>query len=78
MQRIPLPFILIGDGGERDAAIYTELQEKYPDRIQHIFIRRVGDEEHQQRMLPFLEKGRGRFSLIENGEEGERVWKELQ
>jgi phosphatidate phosphatase APP1 len=78
LQRIPLPFILIGDGGERDAAIYTELQEKYPDRIQHIFIRRVGDEEHQQRMLPFLEKGKGRFSLIENGEEGERVWKELQ
>jgi phosphatidate phosphatase APP1 len=36
-----LPFVLIGDSGEQDAAIYLEALEKYPGRIKAIYIRDV-------------------------------------
>lgn len=34
-----LNFILIGDSGQQDAFIYSEIAEKYPDRILAIYIR---------------------------------------
>ncbi len=34
-------FILIGDDGERDPEIYRTLQEKYPQRVAAIYIRKV-------------------------------------
>lgn len=34
-------FILVGDSGQEDPEIYTELVEGYPDRIQAIYIRNV-------------------------------------
>lgn len=34
-------FILIGDNGERDPEIYRALQEKYPQRVAAIYIRKV-------------------------------------
>lgn len=34
-------FILIGDDGERDPEIYRALQEKYPQRVAAIYIRKV-------------------------------------
>lgn len=36
-----LPFILIGDSGERDTDVYMELSRSYPGRILGIFIRDV-------------------------------------
>ncbi len=36
-----LPFILIGDSGQRDAEIYADIANKYPTRIQAIYIRDV-------------------------------------
>jgi len=36
-----LPFILIGDSGEKDADIYVEVAEQYPGRILAIYIRDV-------------------------------------
>ncbi|MGG6239197.1 App1 family protein [Nodosilinea sp. AN01ver1] len=37
----PLPFILIGDSGQKDAWIYQRLLQDYPDRILAIYIRNV-------------------------------------
>ncbi|MES2966681.1 MAG: phosphatase domain-containing protein [Patescibacteria group bacterium] len=36
-----LPFILIGDSGQRDAEIYSLIAKEYPDRIKVIYIRDV-------------------------------------
>jgi phosphatidate phosphatase APP1 len=36
-----LPFILIGDSGQRDRAIYQQINEEYPGRILAIYIRDV-------------------------------------
>jgi phosphatidate phosphatase APP1 len=36
-----LPFILIGDSGQHDPEIYTEVVERHPDRIRAIYIRNV-------------------------------------
>ena len=36
-----LPFVLIGDSGEKDPEIYTEIVSKYPTRIRVIYIRNV-------------------------------------
>jgi phosphatidate phosphatase APP1 len=37
-----LPFVLIGDSGERDPDIYMAVAAKYPGRIRAIYIRDVG------------------------------------
>lgn len=42
-----LDFILIGDSGEHDAAIYTEIAVRYPQRIKAIYLRSV---KHKGRM----------------------------
>jgi phosphatidate phosphatase APP1 len=36
-----MPFILIGDSGQQDPEIYTEIAEQYPQRIQAVYIRNV-------------------------------------
>lgn len=42
-----LRFILIGDSGEHDASIYTEIAAQYPDRVMAIYLRSVN---HKKRM----------------------------
>lgn len=42
-----LNFILIGDSGEHDPAIYTDIAAQYPDRILAIYLRSVA---HRRRM----------------------------
>lgn len=37
-----LPFILVGDSGQKDADIYQSVAQDYPGRILAIYIRRVG------------------------------------
>ncbi|MCM2973409.1 App1 family protein [Larsenimonas suaedae] len=36
-----LPFVLIGDSGQRDPEIYADIVERYPNRIKTIYIRSV-------------------------------------
>lgn len=36
-------FILIGDSGEKDCEVYSELNRRYPDQIEKIWIRNVND-----------------------------------
>lgn len=44
-----LPFILIGDSGERDPDIYLETAARYPGRIRAIYIRDLGARDVAQR-----------------------------
>lgn len=37
-------FILIGDSGEQDPEIYGDIARRYPDRVRHIYIRKVTPE----------------------------------
>jgi phosphatidate phosphatase APP1 len=36
-----LPFVLIGDSGEQDPEIYSEIVRKYPNRIRAVYIRNI-------------------------------------
>jgi len=45
-----LNFILIGDSGEHDATIYTEIAEKYADRILAIYLRSVTHKKSMRRV----------------------------
>ena len=36
-----LPFVLIGDSGEKDPEIYADIVRAYPDRILAVYIREV-------------------------------------
>jgi phosphatidate phosphatase APP1 len=39
-----LPFVLIGDSGERDPEIYRDVVKEYPDRIRSIYIRSINQQ----------------------------------
>ncbi|MCM4170448.1 DUF2183 domain-containing protein [Arenibacter sp. TNZ] len=43
-----LSFVLIGDGGEKDADIYLEIAQRFPNRIKAIYLRSV---KHKKKML---------------------------
>ncbi|WP_419212492.1 App1 family protein [Maribacter sp. X9] len=58
-----LPFILIGDSGERDGDIYQEISAEFPGRIKAIYLRSVNDSSRMKRItnlfadfkeIPFL------------------------
>lgn len=51
-----LPFILIGDSGEQDARIYLNVVERFPGRIQAIYIRDVEPHRFQTRRDRRVEK----------------------
>jgi phosphatidate phosphatase APP1 len=50
-----LNFILIGDSGEHDASIYTEIAEEYPERILAIYLRSVKHKKQMQRVRNIVE-----------------------
>jgi phosphatidate phosphatase APP1 len=39
-----LPFVLIGDSGERDPEIYQEIVQEYPTRIRTVYIRSINNQ----------------------------------
>jgi len=45
-----LKFILIGDSGEHDASIYTDIAAQYPDRILTIYLRSVNHKKQMRRI----------------------------
>jgi phosphatidate phosphatase APP1 len=49
-----LPFILIGDSGERDPEIYAELVHQFPQRIRAIYIRNASRKTHRPAELALL------------------------
>ena len=40
-----MPFVLIGDSGQRDALTYAEMAREFPGRVRLIIIRQVGDDD---------------------------------
>ena len=46
-----LPFLLIGDSGQRDAALYTRVVERFPGRIAGIYIREVVEDQARGREM---------------------------
>lgn len=44
-----LPFVLIGDSGQRDPEVYQKVVERFPDRIKAIYIRDVKPEKDEKR-----------------------------
>ncbi|WP_245598282.1 App1 family protein [Halomonas halodenitrificans] len=49
-----MPCILIGDSGQHDPEIYTQIVEAHPDRIEAIYIRRVDDKPGRERAIQRL------------------------
>ncbi len=50
-----LKFILIGDSGEHDPAIYTEIAAQYPDRILAIYLRSVKHRRQMRRVRSIVD-----------------------
>ena len=49
-----LPFVLIGDSGQRDPEVYASLVEEHPDRIRAIYIRNVSRSADRQAAIHAL------------------------
>lgn len=47
----PLPFVLIGDSGQRDPEIYSRVVREHPDRIRTVYIRDVSQSPERQRAI---------------------------
>jgi phosphatidate phosphatase APP1 len=49
-----LPFVLIGDSGQRDPEIYTEIVAAHPNRVQAVYIRDVSGNPKRDRAIAAL------------------------
>lgn len=49
-----LPFILIGDNGQRDPEVYTEIVKAYPERVRAIYIRKIDDDPRRDAAIEAL------------------------
>lgn len=72
-----LQFVLIGDGGEKDADIYLELYNKFPNRIKAIFIHRLGNLKHQARIEELLKGKETYFYFIKDVNEALIISKQI-
>ena len=52
-------FILIGDSGQRDPAIYLKMAEMYPSRVKAIYIRYIGKKKHNRQLARQVEEAHG-------------------
>ncbi|NDK54292.1 App1 family protein [Pontibacter fetidus] len=62
-----LDFILIGDSGQQDAAIYSEVVKNHPGRIMAVYIRDVNIEKHTRKVVGIadeLKKGGGDVEML--------------
>ena len=50
-----LKFILIGDSGEHDASIYTDIAAQFPNRILCIYLRSVQHKKQMQRVKGIID-----------------------
>ncbi|MEM8951919.1 MAG: phosphatase domain-containing protein [Pseudomonadota bacterium] len=54
-----LPFILIGDSGQRDPEVYAEIAREFPDRILAVYIRDVSRDARRDQAIAGLAEGLG-------------------
>lgn len=67
-----LPFVLIGDSGEKDPEIYRQINEKFPGRIRAVYIRDVNPNperrESVSKLITDLNDKRTRFVFASDSE----------
>ena len=67
-----LPFILIGDSGERDPEIYSEIVERHPDRVRVIYIRSIARSRERmsalEKLIRQVSATRTQFVLVPDSE----------
>jgi phosphatidate phosphatase APP1 len=61
-----LPFVLVGDSGEKDPYIYQAVAEAYPDRVKAIYIRDVHSGRRRRRINAFIKATGADIQLIGN------------
>ena len=61
-----LPFVLVGDSGEKDPYIYQAIAEAYPDRVKAIYIRDVHSGRRRRRIKAFIKATGADINLIGN------------
>ena len=59
-----MPFILIGDSGEKDASIYQTLCQSFPGRIKAVYIRDVRSRKRAEKTQAILDRIEGVPSLL--------------
>lgn len=65
LEKLPdLKFILIGDSGEKDAEIYTEIIQNYPGRILAAYIRSVKPDQQREHEIQKLAEEAGRAGSV--------------
>ncbi|MCL2155640.1 MAG: App1 family protein [Leptospirales bacterium] len=72
MDRFPeRQFILIGDSGEKDPEVYSEIASQYKDKVKYIFIRDVGliDEDSQRRKDVIAKSGDAKIVIFRDAKE---------
>lgn len=58
-QKFPdLPFVLVGDSGEKDPEIYTEIVRKHPGRVLAVYIRDVTEAHRDEGVLKLREEAK--------------------
>ncbi|MCB0589187.1 MAG: DUF2183 domain-containing protein [Phaeodactylibacter sp.] len=61
-----LPFILIGDSGEKDAYIYWAVAQEFPERIVATYIRDVRSGRRARRIARFIEKTGADIQVVQD------------
>ena len=61
-----LPFILIGDSGEKDAYIYWAVAQEFPGRIAATYIRDVRSGRRARRIARFIEKTGADIQMVQD------------
>ena len=73
-----LPFVLIGDSGEKDAAIYLDITREFPGRIKAIFIRDVNSQKRTRRIRKLIARAEGiKIFLVPNYVQAARLAAEM-
>lgn len=81
LQTFPhLPFVLIGDSGERDTDVYMDIARQFPGRILGIFIRDVEIPGRAKRIQQLIQEAEGEIVMfmIKNYREAIKFAKERQ
>lgn len=64
-----MSFILIGDSGQKDPEIYSDIYKKYPDRVQAIYIRHVHTPERRQELERMIDEMDAPFLILDKSKD---------
>ena len=70
LQQFPQPVVLVGDSGERDPEVYSQIRQEFPGRVKAIFIRDAGHAEDASRftdMFLFHDTSEAAAHAVKNG-----------